>query len=177
MKFYATRPSRQRLAEDVRAFVSLLKFQRDEQAQRMIVADGPAAPALHAALAEAGLAARLEDPGPEGPWRSRLEDPMDPYGPEAAKAVEFEAGKGQEPFGDALYRIHWDREPSPVVGRFRAEPKGLGFTLRLVGFERKAVPPPPAQATRADEEPKGRTSILDDLAKPKKPGRPKKSIL
>lgn len=177
MKFYATRPSRQRLAEDVRAFVSLLKFQRDEQAQRMIVGDGPAAPALHAALAAAGLTASLEDPGPEGGWRERLDDPMDPYGPEAARAVEFEPGPAKEPFGDALYRVFWNREPTPVIGRFRAEPKGAGFTLRWVGFERRPVPPPPARAPKAEEEPKGRTSILDDMAKPARSGRPKKPIL
>lgn len=177
MKFYATRPSRQRLAEDVRAFVSLLKFQRDEQAQRMIVGEGPAAPALHAALAAAGLTATLEDPGPDGPWRDRLDDPMDPYGPEAARAVDFEPGQGGVPFGDALYRIYWGREPTPVVGRFRAEPKGAGFTLRWAGFEKRPVPPPPARAPKADEEPKGRTSILDGMAKPKGPARPKKSIL
>jgi hypothetical protein len=176
VKFYATRPSRQRLAEDVRAFVSLLKFQRDEQAQRMIVGDGPAAPALHAALAAAGLTARLEDPGVDGPWRDRLDDPLDPYAPEAARAVDFEPGKGKEPFGDALYRFSWAGEPTVVIGRFRAEPKGAGFTLRWAGFEKKPVPPPPAKAPK-DEEPKGRTSILDDLARPAKPGRPKKSIL
>jgi hypothetical protein len=63
-----------------------------------------------------------------------------------------------------------------VIGRFRAEPKGAGFTFRWAGFEKKPVPPPPAKAPK-DEEPKGRTSILDDLARPGKAGRPKKSIL
>lgn len=177
MKFYATRPSRQRLAEDIRAFVSLLKFQRDEQAQRMIIGDGPAAPALHGAMAAAGLTDSLDDGGLEGPWRERLDDPMDPYAPEAVKAVDFEPGKGKEPFGDALYRFHWAGAPCPVVGRFRVDTRGAGFTLRWVGFETKPVPPPPPRPEPPPAEER-RTTILDDVKK-KRPGRPpkKKPIL
>lgn len=138
MKFYATEPSRTRLQEDVLAFVSLLRWQRDEQAERMVLstAGSPAASSLHAALVKAGLA-QGEDAAPDGPWRDRVDDPLDPYGPESARHVEFAALKGPLRVN---YRVSWAGTPSGVVGRFTVEPRGAGFTLGFSGFEVAAAP-------------------------------------
>jgi hypothetical protein len=131
LKFYATQPSRNRLQEDVLAFVSLLRWQRDEQAEKMVLstASAPAAASLRAALAKAGL---VEIGEADGPWREGVDDPLDPYGPEASRQVEFAALKGPL---RVSYRVCWRGEPTPVVGRFSVEPRGAGSTLAFAGFE------------------------------------------
>jgi hypothetical protein len=138
LKFYATEPSRGRLQEDVLAFVSLLRWQRDEQAEKMVLstAGGPAAVSLHTALVKAKLA-QGEHEAPDSPWRDRIDDPLDPYGPESARHVEFAALKGPLRVN---YRVSWGGAPSHVVGRFTVEPRGAGFTLGFSGFEVVAAP-------------------------------------
>ncbi len=131
MKFYATPPSRARLQEDVNAFVSLLKFERDEQAEKMVLSTAtlPPSRALYEALGKAKLTQALADPGFEGEWRTHLEDPADPYGPEAAKEVRFLGT------GEAIATLWWKRAPTSIIGRFKVVPKGAGFSLGFSGFE------------------------------------------
>lgn len=152
LKFYATQPSRARLEEDIRAFVSLLKFQRDEQAGELVLATVPCATSLHRALDGAGLLLGLDDRGIDGPWREKLEDPLDVYGPAEAKQVSFSSAKA------ARYGVHFEGKSTRVIGRFEVQPRGAGFTLGFLGFEIEGASSSTAISAEAPRAPRSRRS-------------------